>query len=104
MTYLLLFAVGFVSGTLNVVAGGGSFLTLPVLIFLGLPSSMANGTNRVAIFIQNIFAITLDCIDIHRQFVFHHTIIISLVVVDCIPLYHLNRIRPNEDIYFFHWA
>lgn len=49
--------VGVVAGFLNVLAGGGSLLTLPLLIFLGLPSAMANGTNRVAIFCQNIFAI-----------------------------------------------
>jgi len=33
---LLLFAVGLVAGVLNVLAGGGSLLTLPVLLFLGL--------------------------------------------------------------------
>jgi len=53
----LLALVGVVAGFLNVLAGGGSLLTLPVLLFLGLPAAMANGTNRVAIFIQNIFAI-----------------------------------------------
>ena len=42
---------------MNVTAGGGSTLTLPTLIFLGLDSAAANGTNRVAIFIQNIFAV-----------------------------------------------
>ena len=50
----LLFGVGVVSGFLNVLAGGGSVLTLPVLIFLGLDGALANGTNRVAILIQNI--------------------------------------------------
>ena len=53
----LLFGVGAVAGVLNVLAGGGSLLTLPVLIFLGLPSAMANGTNRVAILVQNIVAV-----------------------------------------------
>ena len=53
MSYLLLFAVGCVAGTLNVLAGGGSFLTLPVLLFLGLPAPLANGTNRVGILAQN---------------------------------------------------
>lgn len=53
----LLFAVGTVAGILNVLAGGGSLLTLPLLIFMGLPSAVANGTNRIAIFCQNIFAI-----------------------------------------------
>ena len=49
-----LLAVGIVSGALNVVAGGGSFITLPVLIFLGLPAGEANGTNRVGVFAQNL--------------------------------------------------
>ncbi len=51
-------AVGFVSGFLNILAGGGSLLTLPMLIFLGLPPVVANGTNRVGVLCQNIFAIT----------------------------------------------
>ncbi len=53
----VLAAVGVVAGFLNVLAGGGSLLTLPLLIFMGLPAAVANGTNRVAIFAQNIFAI-----------------------------------------------
>ena len=53
-----LFAVGLVAGVLNVIAGGGSMLTLPVMIFLGLPPTVANGTNRVAILIQNVGAAT----------------------------------------------
>jgi uncharacterized membrane protein YfcA len=55
-TPLLLFLAGLVAGTLNVIAGGGSLLTLPVMIFLGLPPTVANGTNRVAILIQNLGA------------------------------------------------
>jgi uncharacterized protein len=53
----LLFFAGILAGILNVLAGGGSLLTLPLLIFMGLPSSIANGTNRIAIFCQNLFAI-----------------------------------------------
>lgn len=52
----VLFGVGLVAGTLNVVAGGGSMLTLPVMIFLGLPATVANGTNRVGILVQNVGA------------------------------------------------
>lgn len=55
--YLLLFAAGSVAGTINVLAGGGSFLTLPLLIFLGLPPTVANGTNRIAILVQNAGAV-----------------------------------------------
>lgn len=54
--YPLLVVVGFAVGFINTVAGGGSLLSLPVLIFLGLPSNLANGTNRVAIVIQTALA------------------------------------------------
>ena len=53
---LILFGVGLAAGVINVMAGGGSSLTLPALIFLGLDSASANGTNRVGIFIQSLFA------------------------------------------------
>jgi len=55
--HLAVFAAGFASGFLNVMAGGGSLLTLPLLIFLGLPVAVANGTNRVAILVQNAAAV-----------------------------------------------
>lgn len=57
LLYPALFAAGLVAGALNVVAGGGSFLTLPLLIFAGLPPTVANGTNRVAILVQNVGAV-----------------------------------------------
>ncbi|MDP3354043.1 MAG: sulfite exporter TauE/SafE family protein [Flavobacteriaceae bacterium] len=53
---ILLIITGFIAGIANVMAGGGSMLTFPLLIFLGLPPNVANGTNRVAILIQNIFS------------------------------------------------
>jgi uncharacterized membrane protein YfcA len=55
--YPALFAAGLVAGILNVIAGGGSFLTLPILLFLGLPAPMANGTNRVSLLFQNVGAV-----------------------------------------------
>jgi uncharacterized membrane protein YfcA len=54
---LLLFGIGSLAGFTNVLAGGGSAITLPVLIFLGLDGSVANGTNRLGILIQNFSAI-----------------------------------------------
>ncbi len=47
LTLLLLAAFG--AGTLNAVAGGGSFLTLPALVFVGLPPVVANATGTVAL-------------------------------------------------------
>ena len=54
---LLLTLVGIAAGFLNVVAGGGSLLTLPVMVFLGMTGPEANGTNRIAILAQNIAAV-----------------------------------------------
>ena len=50
--FIILVFVGFLAGTINTIAGGGSLLTLPVMIFLGLPPNVANGTNRIGIVIQ----------------------------------------------------
>ncbi len=54
---VLVFIAGIAAGFINVIAGGGSMLTLPLLISSGIESSVANGSNRVAILAQNIFAI-----------------------------------------------
>ena len=53
----LLCAVGFLAGGINTVAGGGSNLTLPVLMMLGLPAEIANGTNRVGVTLQCVVAL-----------------------------------------------
>ena len=55
--YALLIAAGIAASILNVLAGGGSFLTLPILIFLGLPATVANGTNRLGVMTQNVGAV-----------------------------------------------
>ncbi len=52
----ILLGVGCFAGVINVMAGGGSTLTLPALMILGLDAGTANGTNRVAILIQNLSA------------------------------------------------
>ena len=57
LSIAVLTSVGVIAGFINVTAGGGSTLTLPALIFLGLDSSVANGTNRIAILLQNVSAV-----------------------------------------------
>ena len=47
--YPFLILLGFFVSIINTMAGGASIITLPVLIFLGLPSNVANGTNRIAL-------------------------------------------------------
>lgn len=54
----LLAVAGFAAGWINVLAGGGSLFTVPILVFLGLPGPVANGTNRIAIIAQNIASVS----------------------------------------------
>ena len=57
-SYILIVAVGLVAGIINTLAAGGSLLVLPFLMALGLPPNVANGTNRIAIFLQNIVGVS----------------------------------------------
>ena len=54
---VILIVSGLIVGFINTLAGGGSIISLSLLMFLGLPANVANGTNRIAIFIQNIAAV-----------------------------------------------
>ena len=45
------------AGFINTLAGGGSFLTVPLLVMLGLPPTVANGTNRLAVCAQTLAAV-----------------------------------------------
>ncbi|WP_044551522.1 sulfite exporter TauE/SafE family protein [Azospirillum lipoferum] len=49
MTELILLVAAFLAGAMNAVAGGGSFLTLPALIYAGVPPVAANATGTVAL-------------------------------------------------------
>ncbi len=54
----LLALLGLVAGILNVIAGGGSLITLPSMILMGIPEGLANGSNRLAILAQNVSAVS----------------------------------------------
>ncbi len=55
--YPLAILAGIVAGVINTLAGSGSLVTLPMLVFLGLPSNVANATNRVGVVIQNVVGV-----------------------------------------------
>lgn len=57
LTIIGVVLLGGVAGFINVLSAGGSMLTLPLLMFLGLPPQVANGTNRVAIALQSVSAV-----------------------------------------------
>ena len=50
-TYIFLFVAGVLGGALNAVAGGGSFIAFPALMFAGVPPIAANATNTVALWV-----------------------------------------------------
>ncbi|MCP4236067.1 MAG: sulfite exporter TauE/SafE family protein [Aestuariibacter sp.] len=55
ITYLVvLIVIGTIAGTINILAGGGSNLTLPTLMIMGMPPEVANASNRVGIFVQSL--------------------------------------------------
>ncbi len=54
---ILVLVIGTAAGFVNTVAGGGSLVTLPLLMFLGMNGPTANGTNRVAILVQCVIAV-----------------------------------------------
>ena len=51
--YPAFFVLGAVVSLINSIAGGGSTLSLPLMIFLGMPATVANGTNRIGLIIGN---------------------------------------------------
>ena len=53
---IALIVAGLMVGFINTLAGGGSIISLSVLMVLGLPANVANGTNRIAIAIQTLTA------------------------------------------------
>lgn len=53
---MFLVVAGLGAGFINTLAGGGSLLTLPALMLVGLPADVANGTNRVGILLQSVAA------------------------------------------------
>jgi uncharacterized protein len=55
--YALIILAGAVAGFINTLAGSGSLITLPLLIYAGLPATVANGTNRVAILMQTLVSV-----------------------------------------------
>jgi uncharacterized protein len=54
---LALIGIGIFTGIINILAGSGSLITLPFLVFLGLDPHTANGTNRIGILLQSLVGV-----------------------------------------------
>lgn len=57
LSIVVLVGTGFVAGIINTLAGGGTNLTLPALIVMGIPAEFANATNRVGVLLQSVVAL-----------------------------------------------
>lgn len=55
--YFAIIILGIIASIINIMAGGGSNLILPVLMMFGIPPEIANGSNRVGIFLQSLTGI-----------------------------------------------
>ena len=53
LIYVVYLLAGIVAGIVNTLAGGASVLVLSILLFMGMPANIANGTNRLGILVQN---------------------------------------------------
>jgi uncharacterized membrane protein YfcA len=53
----MIIGAGFLAGFINTLAGSGSLITVPLLMFLGLPANVANGTNRLMVIMTNIVGV-----------------------------------------------
>ncbi len=57
LTIGLAIAAGIMAGIVNTLAGSGSAITLPILVYLGVPAHEANATNRIGVVVQNVAAL-----------------------------------------------
>lgn len=56
--YAAVIGAGFAAGFINTLAGSGSAITLPLLVLMGLPATVANGTNRIGVLLQTLTSTT----------------------------------------------
>ncbi len=98
---VLLISSGLLVGFINTMAGGGTIISISVLMFLGLPPVVANGTNRVAIIAQNITAV----INFHRKKLIDWTkafkLSIPIILGTVIGAYLGNKIPNDSFNYIF---
>ena len=79
---ILLFFGGWAAGIVNAMAGGGSSLTVPLLVLAGVPGNFANGSNRLGIFVSN--GTTL--LSFHRQGMTAHKEAVSFLFPVIFPV------------------
>jgi uncharacterized membrane protein YfcA len=86
---------GTAAGFINTLAGGGSFITFPLLILLGYPPQVANGTIRVTILMQNLSAVTTFAR--HGHFYVRESLLCAAVAVPAAIAGAMTAVRLDPD-------
>jgi len=94
--YLAVIAAGLFAGFVNTLAGSGSLITLPLLMFLGLPANIANGTNRIGVFVQSL--VSSASFKKQKLYTVNEGLRMSLPAVAGALLGSLVAVRINERI------
>ena len=93
---LAVIGVGFVAGFINTLAGSGSLITLPMLMFLGLPANVANGTNRVGVLLQSAVAVVR--FKKQKVFTFKESLPLTIPAIVGSVVGALLAVEINEEI------
>ena len=93
---LLLLVGGLVAGSINTVAGGGSMLTVPLLVLAGVPGNAANGSNRVGILTSNLAAFaTFKRLGVHGL-VHASRVVVPMLVGGLVGSYGVSRLVDDD--------
>lgn len=94
--YLAVIAAGLFAGFVNTLAGSGSLITLPLLMFLGLPANIANGTNRIGVLVQSL----VSSVSFRRQklYTLNESLWMSVPATAGALLGSMVAVRINERI------
>lgn len=91
----LLVLGGVAAGIVNTLAGGGSLITVGLLVFLGLPGTVANGTNRIGVLVQNLtsaWRFRAEGVPGIRESV---PVLIPVVIGSLVGAYAISRVTPE---------
>ncbi len=91
----LLAAGGLAAGVINTLAGGGSLITVGLLVFLGLPGTLANGTNRVGVLVQNVTSAWRFRAEGVSGLHDARTLLLPVVSGSLIGAYAISRVTPE---------
>ena len=92
----MLVAGGFAAGVINTLAGGGSLITVGLLVFLGLPGTLANGTNRVGVLIQNLTSAWRFRVEGVSGLAGAGPVLAPVLVGSLIGAYGISRVTPES--------